>query len=153
MQPSRLGKLALVTLGIGFVVAGLVVGGSYRFMRSGYKPGQPTGADEGTLPSREPQVTFDASETNQTVATSAEQVERPEGAYRSRTEAIELARETARAAGSDLANYEEPRACFHTDTRWNYWSVFFDGKSGVFGDHFSVRVDDLTGATRLVKGR
>ena len=163
MQPSRLGKLALVTLVIGLVVAGLGLVGSFLFQRSGYKSGQTQATDHATQPSTErlrfpgspaDQLELSAtSETNRIAARSAAQVELPEGAVRSRTEAIELARKAARTDGRDLANYEEPRASFHSDARWNYWYVFFNGKSGVFGNHFSVRVDDLTGATRLVKGR
>jgi hypothetical protein len=163
MEPSRPGKLALVTLVIGLVVAGLALVGSFEFQRAGYKSGQAPGTGEATLPSRD-QLRFPGplagqpglsatSETNQIAARSGAQVEHPAGAVRNRTEAIKLAREAARTDGRDLANYQEPRASFHNDARWNYWFVFFDGKSGAFVDHFAVRLDDLTGATRLISGR
>lgn len=133
------------TLTIGLVVGGLVVLGSLRREHSGRRADQ-VRATGGAIRAR-------VGETNLITARPALQVEQPEGAVRNRTEAIGLAREARRTDGRDLSRYEEPRASFHTNSRWNYWFVSFAGKSGAFGDHFAVRVDDLTGVTRVIKGR
>lgn len=64
-------------------------------------------------------------------------------------EACERAEAFAASLGRELADYDSPRVEFEDGEWW----VFFQGKSGQPGDHFSVVVDDERGDARLVEGR
>jgi hypothetical protein len=66
------------------------------------------------------------------------------------TEAIEQARDLARAHGYDLGAYEDPTATRADD---NIWRVTFQGRLAWPGNHFMVVLDGRTGQSRLVSGR
>ncbi|MFC5175312.1 hypothetical protein [Nocardioides taihuensis] len=65
------------------------------------------------------------------------------------TEAVEVARWLAVAAGHDLARYAEPEARLEGDE----WFVLFRGVSGAPGDHFAIALHHDTHASRVVEGR
>lgn len=65
-------------------------------------------------------------------------------------QAIDAANSAAQSDGWNLADYEVPNAVL----RGTYWSVSYRGRAPtVVGDHFTVKVDDETSATRIVVGR
>lgn len=77
---------------------------------------------------------------------------RPSGARLSTAEAIRLATAAATHAGITLRNFKAPTARCETMDGLNVWWVSFDGKVARPGNHFSVRVDDQTGETRIFRG-
>ncbi len=66
------------------------------------------------------------------------------------TEAIERARDLARARGYDLDSYGDPAATRADDDTWR---VTFQGRQGRPGNHFMVVLDGRTGESPLVAGR
>jgi hypothetical protein len=70
----------------------------------------------------------------------------------STAEAIRIARQTAESQGIDLRNYKEPEAHYEFTIKDKSWSVFFDGRVAMPGNHFFVSVDDRTGDAKIVRG-
>jgi hypothetical protein len=81
----------------------------------------------------------------------AEEV-RPSGARLSAAEAIRLATAAATHAGIPLREFKAPTARCETIEGRKVWWVSFDGKVAKPGHHFSVRVEDQTGETRIFGG-
>ena len=77
---------------------------------------------------------------------------KPEGARLSTVEAIRIAKQAAERQGADLSRYKEPVAHYELTRKDKSWSVFFDGRVAMPGNHFSVSVDDQTGKTRFFGG-
>ena len=77
---------------------------------------------------------------------------KPEGARLSTAEAIRIARQTAERQGVDLQRYKEPEAHYEFTRKDRSWFVFFDGRVAMPGNHFSVSVDDRTGAAQFRGG-
>ena len=84
--------------------------------------------------------------------TQAELKVRPAGARLTTGEAIRIAQETATREGRKLSDYRQPEAHYEFVQTNKTWSVFFEGKARIPGNHFSVEIDDLTGNAQLWRG-
>ena len=78
---------------------------------------------------------------------------KPEGARLSTAEVIRIAKQAATRQGADLRRYKEPEALYEFTRKDKSWWVSFDGRVAMFGNHFSVSVDDQTGETRVMRGK
>ena len=81
---------------------------------------------------------------------------KPEGARLSRSEAIQIVKDSAKQHGRTLRHYKRREAIFNRRAR--KWDFFFEGRVrfGLFltpGDHFSATVDDQTGDVVISPGR
>ena len=70
-------------------------------------------------------------------------------AHSDRAEVIQIAKRVAEREGYHLEDYREPTARYEHDGKW---SVFFDGREPMPGNHFSVEVDDRTGDAKTYGG-
>ena len=77
---------------------------------------------------------------------------KPEGARLSPSEVIEIAKIVGATNGMKLGDYKAPRVDFQA-TKQKTWSVFFDGRVPMPGNHFAVFVDDQTGEAHYSPGR
>jgi hypothetical protein len=77
---------------------------------------------------------------------------RGDSARLSQTQVISIAKQAAEAEGRRLADYKEPEAHYEFTEKDKSWSVFFDGKVPMPGNHFLVYVDDQTQKTKLMPG-
>jgi hypothetical protein len=59
---------------------------------------------------------------------------------------------TAGSSVADLRRYKHPQAHCEITRKDKTWSVFFDGRVAMPGNHFSVSADDQTGETRFFEG-
>ena len=75
------------------------------------------------------------------------------GARLSAADAIRIAKQEAEHQGVDLGRYKEPEAHYEFTRKDRSWFVFFDGRVPMPGNHFSVYVDDRTGAAQFHGGR
>ena len=71
----------------------------------------------------------------------------------SEVQAISIARHAAEREGKNLANYKDPEAHFEFIEKDQSWSILFDGKVPIPGNHFLVEVDDQTESTRVMMGQ
>ena len=78
---------------------------------------------------------------------------RPHVARLSEAQAISIAKQAAEREGRNLANYKDPVAHFEFIEKDRSWSILFDGKIPMPGNHFLVEVDDLTESTRVMMGQ
>ena len=86
-------------------------------------------------------------------AKRVEPADRPEGARLSTAEAIRIAEQAAERDGRQLSDYKPPVAHYEYTRKDRSWWVFFDGRVAMFGNHFSVSIDDQTGKTQLMRGK
>jgi hypothetical protein len=77
---------------------------------------------------------------------------RPAAAHLTLGQAAHIAEVAALKQGVSLANFLAPRFHYTPGTEHPYWAVFYEGKSGVLGDHFLVSVDDQTGIATFMPG-
>jgi hypothetical protein len=89
------------------------------------------------------------SRTTQTGAQAA----RPDGARLSQAEVIRIATQAAERDGFRIADYKQPEAHYEFTRKDRSWTVFFDGRVAMPGNHFGVHVNDLTGETQIHRGR
>ena len=78
---------------------------------------------------------------------------RPHVARLSQAQAINIAKLAAEREGRRLIDYKDPEAHYEFIQKDRSWSIFFDGKVPMFGNHFVVVVDDQTKSTRIMPGR
>jgi hypothetical protein len=77
---------------------------------------------------------------------------RPAGTRLSLAKVIRIAKQTAQLQGRNLRDYQEPEAHYEFTRKDSSWSVFFDGRIPMPGNHFLVTVDDRTGEAVLQGG-
>jgi hypothetical protein len=77
---------------------------------------------------------------------------KPAGARLSPREVIEMAKRAGEHNGMKLDDYKKPEFSYRA-TKEKTWSVFFDGRVPMHGNHFMVVVDDQTGEAHYVGGR
>jgi hypothetical protein len=77
---------------------------------------------------------------------------RPDGAHLTPSQVISIAKHTAETKGIHLTNYKEPEAHYEFTKKDKTWSVFFDGKVPMPGNHFLVWIDDQTQKAQLMPG-
>jgi hypothetical protein len=70
----------------------------------------------------------------------------------SQEDVVRLANRAAADAGYKLTDYKAPEARYEFTKKDKTWSVFFDGKAPMPGNHFLVCVDDKTGKTQVMPG-
>ena len=75
------------------------------------------------------------------------------GARLNEAEVLRIASQVAERDGRHLSDYKPPEAHYEFTQKDKSWSVFFDGKVPMPGNHFSVSVDDQTGKAQLFPGR
>jgi hypothetical protein len=64
---------------------------------------------------------------------------------------IEIAKQAAELNGKNIADYKKPQVSY-SRTPQKTWGVFFDGRVPMYGNHFSVSVNDETGEARYSGG-
>ena len=62
---------------------------------------------------------------------------------------IHISNQAAMKAGFRLADFEPPSVTAPMNGKW---TVFYEGKTPVLGNHFLVWVDDRTGKTKVMLG-
>ncbi|MDA8099259.1 MAG: hypothetical protein M0042_06505 [Nitrospiraceae bacterium] len=67
-------------------------------------------------------------------------------------QAISLANQEAVRKGFDLSQYEKPRADYEILKKDKTWTVSYEGKKKLPGNHFLVWVNDQTGECKLMPG-
>jgi hypothetical protein len=77
---------------------------------------------------------------------------RPAGAHLSQAQVITIAKNAAEREGIGLTNFADPKAYFEFTKKDKVWSVFFDGKIPMPGNHFLVWVDDQTQQAKIMGG-
>jgi hypothetical protein len=70
----------------------------------------------------------------------------------SEPEVARIAKEAAEQEGISLSDYHAPTVHFEFVHKDQTWTVFFDGKVAMPGNHFSVSVDDQTGKPQVMRG-
>jgi hypothetical protein len=68
-------------------------------------------------------------------------------------EVVRAAAQSGKGAGYNLADYKEPDVHFEFTDKDQTWSVFYEGRVALPGNHFLVVVDDKTATTRVAPGR
>jgi hypothetical protein len=86
------------------------------------------------------------------VLTPANHEWRPASAHLTLGQVAHIAEASALKQGVSLANFLAPRFHYTPDAKCLAWTVFYDGKSGAPGDHFSVSIDDRTGSATFMPG-
>jgi hypothetical protein len=76
-----------------------------------------------------------------------------DGARLSQPEVLRIAGEAATKHGYRLADYKDPQAHFEFSRKDKTWTVFYDGKVPVPGNHFLVWVDDRTSEAQVMAGQ
>ena len=70
----------------------------------------------------------------------------------SEREVMLIAEESARRNGYELANYSITTFEYEYVERDCHWTIVFNGKSDIIGNHFLVSIDDRTGTARVAGG-
>jgi hypothetical protein len=68
-------------------------------------------------------------------------------------EVVRVAGQAGEAVGYSLTHYKEPEAHFEFTDKDRTWSVFYEGRELLPGNHFLVVIDDRTKATKVIDGR
>ncbi len=77
---------------------------------------------------------------------------KPPGARLTPRKVILVAQRVGETNGMVLRDYRTPQV-WYRDTAKKAWSVFFNGRGPMQGNHFTVFVDDQTGEVRYLPGR
>ena len=77
---------------------------------------------------------------------------RPHVARLSQVQAINIAKQAAEREGRRLIDYKDPEAYYEFTRKDQSWSIFFDGKIPMPGNHFAVEVNDQTEFARVMPG-
>jgi hypothetical protein len=70
-----------------------------------------------------------------------------------KSDVIRVANQAAETAGYHLTNYNEPQVHIEFTDKVHTWTVFYDSKVPMPGNHFLVWVDDRTKATHIIAGK
>lgn len=82
----------------------------------------------------------------------AQKVE-PKGKKLSQADAIRIAAEAATKHGYRLSKFKPPRAEHEVTRKDATWSVFYEGKEPIPGNHFIVSVKDQSGEAQVMPGQ
>ena len=77
---------------------------------------------------------------------------KPDGAHLTQAQAVRIATEAATKHGYRLTDYKNPQAHYEFTRKDGTWSVFYDGRVPMPGNHFLVWVDDRTEEARVMPG-
>jgi hypothetical protein len=69
-----------------------------------------------------------------------------------KSDVVRVANQAAEVAGYHLTDYKEPQVHFEFTDKNHTWTVFYDGKVLVPGNHFLVLVNDRTKTARVMAG-
>jgi len=69
-----------------------------------------------------------------------------------KADVVAIANAEASRQGYDLEEYETPRAEYEFTANDQTWSVFYEGKEKVPGNHFLIIINDRTGNCQLMRG-